>query len=98
MNMNRRRLRVAGKVVAQFWMIVFLAMGGVRYYYTRSMPAEPDPQSGKTVAVAVFYGKTVYVDDVEAKVLHGLDTTLVVVTVVLLAVGFAWRLRRLPDS
>ena len=91
--MNIVRLKVVGKVVAQFWMILFLTMGGVRYYYTRSMPAEPDAQSGKTVAISAFYGKTVYVDDVDAKVLHGLDIGVYGATVVLLVVGLAWRLR-----
>lgn len=92
--MNSGYLRVAGKVVALFWMILFLAVAVVRYYYTRTMPEEPDTQSGKTVAVSVFFGETVYIDDVEANILHGLNITFSGATVFLLVLGLAGRLQR----
>lgn len=45
--------------------IVFLAslfsVMAVRQYYTRNMPQAPQQDSGRTIAIEVNYGKTVYV-------------------------------------
>jgi hypothetical protein len=51
-------------------MAALFSMIAVRHYYTWHMPGSAETNSGRTIAVEVNFGKTVYVDPVEQKLLY----------------------------
>lgn len=59
------------KVSSTLLGVVFLAslfgMMTVRQYYTRKMPETIQMESGRTIALHVNYGKTVYVSAIEKR-------------------------------
>jgi hypothetical protein len=64
----------------------------VRYYYTWHMAMTPEPSSGRTIAVEVNFGKTVYVSPSEQKLLYGTYVALTLALVAATAIA-AQRLR-----
>ena len=60
----------------------------VRQYFTRERPQLPDATAGRTIAVLVNYGKTVYVTAIEKKILYGSYIALGLAVVVTLTLYF----------
>ena len=61
---------VLSNVISVLFVIAFVAMIGTRQYYTRHMPATPQPLEQRLVPVSVNYGKTVYVTPGERNCLY----------------------------
>jgi hypothetical protein len=70
-----------------FFLVALFSMGGLQHYYWAHMPASPDAGSGRTIAVEVSHGKTVYVDSFEHGLLIG---SQVVFGLSIVAALFAW--------
>jgi hypothetical protein len=86
MSLTPARVIVVGIVYALSLSSVIV----VRYYYTWHMPMTPEPNKGRTIAVEVNYGKTVYVSPSEQKLLYG---TYVAVTLAFVAAVATYLLR-----
>ena len=54
-----------------FFMAALFSLGGLQHYYWAHMPRSPEGSSGRTIAVEVSHGTTVYVDAIEQKILYG---------------------------
>ena len=81
-----------------FFALSLLFMAIVRQYYTRTMPEVVDPSSGRTIAVLVNYGKTVYVTPLERGILWGSYLVLIVAVVTAIAVYMTRTARNKPTS
>jgi hypothetical protein len=79
-------------VVGIVFLVTLSSVIVVRYYYTWHMPMAPEPSRGRTIAVGVNYGKTVYVTPNEQKLLYG---TYVALTLAVVA-AVATQLLRAP--
>ena len=53
--------KVLPTVLGIVFVVSLFSMMAVRQYYTRNMPQSPQQELGRTVALKVNYGKTVYV-------------------------------------
>jgi hypothetical protein len=62
--------RVLSTVLGIVFLVSLFSMMTVRQYYTRNMPQVPQQESGRTIAIEVNYGKTVYVTVREKRNLH----------------------------
>lgn len=67
--MSVRLLRMA-RTAAWICVPAFLFAMIIRQYFTRERPSLPNPAIGRTIAVLVNYGKTVFVTSVERNILY----------------------------
>ena len=76
------------------YLLALLAMMVVRDYYTWHMPTSPDAASSRTIPVGVNYGKTVYVDTNEQRLLFGTYVAFAVSGIGTVVMYLATRRRR----
>ena len=95
MNGARKFIKFCCFIVGSVSLFAFHHMNEVEMHYTRHMPALAQPQDGRTVALEVFYCKTVYVTAQEAQRLKRLHWTSVICTVGFVGLGLVvaphWR-------
>lgn len=64
------------------------SMMAVRHYYTWYMPRSAETNSGRTIAIEVNFGRTVYVDPIEQKLLYGTYIAVALATIAAVVVYF----------
>jgi hypothetical protein len=76
-----------------FYLAALFSLGGLQQYYWSHMPQSPEAGSGRTIAVEVSHGRTVYVDATEQKVLYGTYIVLALSSITAVLTWFATRTR-----
>jgi hypothetical protein len=58
-------------VAGMLFIAALVLMAGLRYHYTWHRSQFPDTRSGRTIPIEADYGRIVYVDATEQKILYG---------------------------